>query len=66
MNKRIETIVIANDVAEKVCFKILIPYSLIQNTNFLEVMETYQLTDPIGWLNALANFIQNQTENNNG
>jgi hypothetical protein len=61
----IDVTVTSNDVLEKYRFTIQIPYSLIENTNFLEVMEAYKITDPVGWLKALADFIMEITNDKN-
>ena len=65
MDNKIEVTVMNNDVTKKYRFTIQIPYSMIENTNFMEVMETYQITNPVGWLEALANFIRSITEKRN-
>lgn len=61
MPEQIEVTVMNNDIIRKYRFTIQIPYSFVENTNFMEVMETYQITDPVGWLEALANFIREKT-----
>jgi hypothetical protein len=66
MSERIEVAVTNNDITRKYRFTIQIPYSFVEDANFLEIMGAYQITDPIGWLEALANFIrekQNAQEN---
>lgn len=59
--------VVISDATEKCRFVIEIPTYLIKNENFLEVMEGYRLSDPVGWLEGLTYFIrQTIKESQNG
>lgn len=62
MYNQIEVGMVLNEVKEKIRFEITLPYSFIQNENFMEVMQTYKLTDTARWLEALADFIRLNTE----
>lgn len=64
-NSSISVSVVANEASQIVRFQITIPYSFLMNDNFIEVMQTYSMTDTARWLNALADFIRNHTEGAN-
>ena len=55
-----------DDSEQKLRLIVTIDYALIKNENFLEVMGSYQLSDPASWLNALADFILRTQGDQNG
>jgi hypothetical protein len=64
MKSDITVSVVVDNVEEKYRFIIDIPIALIQNTNFVEVINTLKITNPVGQLLALANLISEIKEGN--
>jgi hypothetical protein len=59
MPQRIKVSSMINNADEEFIFTIRIPVGLINNPNFFETMQSFEFSNPVSWLLALANAIEN-------